>query len=120
MSKPINDDPMEFLSRAFIGGSSHAIESQEAQGQTELVNSDVLPTKISEDGKERLEAAGVVFGKICDGDELFQDVTLPEGWEKQPTEHSMWSELIDDKGKKRASIFYKAAFYDRKAFMQID
>jgi hypothetical protein len=27
----------------------------------------------------------------------------------------MWSHLLDEKGRKRASIFYKAAFYDRSA-----
>ena len=31
----------------------------------------------------------------------------------------MWSDLLDDKGVKRGSIFYKAAFYDRSAFLRL-
>ena len=44
---------------------------------------------------------------------------MPNGWKKQATDHSMWSELIDDKGKVRATIFYKAAFYDQRAFLNL-
>ena len=32
----------------------------------------------------------------------------------------MWNELIDNKGRKRASFFYKAAFYDRDAFINFN
>lgn len=35
-------------------------------------------------------------------------VILPEGWEKKSTDHSMWFDLIDNKGNKRAIIFEKA------------
>ena len=35
-------------------------------------------------------------------------VILPEGWEKKSTDHSMWFDLIDNKGNKRARIFEKA------------
>jgi len=52
-------------------------------------------------------------------DKVFQYATLPAGWRKQPTDHSMWSDLLDDKGRKRASIFYKAAFYDRSARLNV-
>jgi hypothetical protein len=47
-------------------------------------------------------------------------VSLPPGWKVVPTDHSMWSDLVDAKGEKRASIFYKAAFYDRDAFIRIE
>lgn len=94
---------------------SDFILQQEARGQRELVNSDVLPwqgTK-GEDGKV-FEAMGIKFD---DGgtDELFRTVILPTGWKKRRTDHSMWSELVDDKNRVRAAIFYKAAFYDRSA-----
>jgi hypothetical protein len=91
------------------------IEGQEAQGQREFVASEVLPTEIPPDDKAALEAAGVVFLGPVEGDPLFQFVTLPPGWRKERTDHSMWSDLKDNKGRKRAGIFYKAAFYDRKA-----
>jgi len=98
-----------------LGGNPRAIERQEAAGQRELESSDVLPTECSEDDRKALEAAGVVFGSKVAGDDIFTHVTLPAGWKKQRTDHSMYTDLIDSDGKKRASIFYKAAFYDRNA-----
>ena len=32
----------------------------------------------------------------------------------------MWNELYDNKNRKRATFFYKAAFYDRDAFINFD
>ena len=51
--------------------------------------------------------------------ELFIEAQLPEGWEKIATDYSMWSKLVDEQGRERASIFYKAAFYDQRAHMNI-
>jgi hypothetical protein len=102
-----------------------AIEVQEARGQQQLVNSTQLPTKINGFGQElirdrnALVNAGVVFGDPTDGDEMFCEAILPEGWKKEYTDHSMWSSLLDANGNKRASIFYKAAFYDRDAFINV-
>lgn len=105
---------------AMISGSHEGqIERAEAQGQKDLVNSADLPKKI--DGVTRVqitENLGIVFGD--DVNDLFVSVTLPDGWEKRATDHSMWSELVDDKGRVRAMMFYKAAFYDREAFMSFD
>lgn len=61
---------------------------------------------------------GFVFGEPVD--DLFIAVTFPAGWKKVATEHSMWSDLVDPQGRKRGGIFYKAAFYDRKASMHLD
>jgi hypothetical protein len=77
----------------------------------------VLPTEFGDGTREVLEAAGVVFGSTVEGDPMFRYATLPPGWEKRRTDHSMWTELRDERGRKRASIFYKAAFYDRSAHM---
>lgn len=101
-----------------LGGNPGAIEAQEARGQQELVNNTQLPVKCDPALKAKLTAAGVVFGGSTPEDSLFCYATLPKGWKKQATGHSMWSELLDDKGHKQALIFYKAAFYDRDAFMQ--
>lgn len=121
MNSPRNtskDDPMMILMDAMIMGTSGAIERQEARGQRELVNSEVLPTKMRPpEFRTAIEEAG---GKVLDavkGDDLFTNVTLPAGWKKESTDHSMWSKLVDEKGRERASIFYKAAFYDRDAFL---
>jgi hypothetical protein len=99
-----------------FGRYPSAIEDQEARGQAELVNSCQLPVNVT--GRENLEAAGVKFGEPDPKDPLFCDCELPEGWKKLATEHAMWSKLVDADGKTRASIFYKAAFYDRSAFMR--
>jgi hypothetical protein len=54
-----------------------------------------------------LEKAGVVFGEV-QKNELFRAVTLPDGWSIKSTTHHMYSDLMDDRGRKRASIMYTA------------
>lgn len=115
--------PELFLAEALFGGrgTEGAILNQEAQGQASFVNSTTLPTRLNDygdsDSRAILEAAGVKFLEAVPGDPLFQYVELPVGWKKVGTDHSMWSKLVDDQGRERASIFYKAASYDRDAFM---
>lgn len=99
------------------GGSSGAILRQEAQGQADLVASESLPSQGSYD--PAWAAMGVTFGEPFPHDPLFRSATLPKGWAKRGTDHSMWSDLVDDRGRKRASVFYKAAFYDRSAHMRV-
>lgn len=113
------DNPIILFAEMMGGGSSGAIERSEARGQQELVSSEVLPTRLNGDKKEDFEKIGIKFGEICEDDDMFQEVTLPAGWKKVPTDHAMWSNLVDDKGRKRAGIFYKAAFYDRSAHMNL-
>ena len=104
-----------------FGGNPSAIEAQEAQGQKELTMSSQLPVKVNSprgtNAEEKYQSLGIkVVGK-SKGDAIFLDVELPEGWAIKPTDHSMWSKLVDAEGNERASIFYKAAFYDRDAFI---
>jgi hypothetical protein len=101
------------------GGDPEAIDAQEAQGQSQLVVSELLPTKIR-GSRGILERAGVVFGDPLPDDPLFCRATLPPGWNKRATDHPMWSELVDETGRVRAMIFYKAAFYDRDAFVNVE
>lgn len=122
-STEVRNNPMAFLAEAIVMGGSNAILNQEAQGQRSLVHSDTLPTDMGRrddcDTKTVLEAAGVKFLGPVEGDDLFQYVELPKGWKKERTSHPMWSKLIDDKGRERATIFYKAAFYDRSAHLSL-
>lgn len=122
---PANPDLMtaaiSTLDEAMARGTAEGvIEAQEAAGQQSFVNSTTLPSDMRDGAHEGLETAGVVFGDPVPGDEMFIYAALPEGWKKVPTSHSMWSDLVDDKGRKRASIFYKAAFYDRSAFLHVE
>jgi len=127
---------------------SKAIENQEKRGQKLVVRRCMLPIKtnggipdeirfngvldnqpykvrhaivqdnIIEFTKNQYEKMGI---KIIDKeDDLFYSVELPEGWKIKATSHSMWNDLIDNKGRTRASFFYKAAFYDRDAFINFN
>lgn len=117
MRKIINTSTEEAKPEWTMGGNPNAILQQEARGQEQLINSGDLPIKCSAEDKKKLEKLGVVFGEPLPDDPLFCKATLPEGWGKQATEHSMWSKLVDENGVVRANIFYKAAFYDRRAHM---
>lgn len=101
-----------------VASTPGGIEAQEAQGQKDFVASEALPVKCLRCTREQLEQIGIIFGAPVD--DLFVNCQLPEGWKKMPTDHSMWSRLVDDKERVRASIFYKAAFYDRNAHIVLE
>ncbi len=109
-----NGDLENMLAAMTPGG----IERQEAQGQAKFVASETLPIECKNVSRDAMIALGFVFGPPVD--DLFVSCTLPPGWTKRATEHAMWSELLDAQGRTRASMFYKAAFYDRAAFMRFD
>lgn len=111
-------DMWEILVRGMGGEDpSDIIPQQEAKGQQDFVNSTTLPKNIRNGSKEQLEEMGIVFGE--DVDDLFVEVQLPEGWKREATDHDMWNKLVNKKGEEQAMIFYKAAFYDRDAFISI-
>lgn len=119
---------MEVLIDA-LGGNKHPIEAQEAREQARLIAAQRLPKKINHPatwdlGKQGLTLEDVykAFGIeiLPTGDDLFNDVKLPKGWAVKPSDHSMWNHLYDDKDRKRMSIFYKGAFYDRDAFFNLE
>lgn len=128
---------------------SRAIENQEKRGQQMVVVNQRLPKKTNdhcvpdeysfngiEDGmsfeerykissennqkytKSQYEKMGIAI--IGEYDDLFYNAQLPNGWEIKATDNSMWNDLFDDKGRKRAKFFYKAAFYDRDAFINFE
>ena len=101
------------IENAVAASTPGGIAAQEAAGQKALVSGEYLPKDRLP--REQLEQLGFVFGK--DKDDLFIYCQFPEGWHKEATDHSMWSKLVDPQGRERAMMFYKAAFYDRNAFM---
>jgi len=117
--KPIENTAKTGVNRQWVmGGNPDAILDQESRGQDQLVNSHDLPVSCRPN-RDVLETAGVKFGNPKKSDPLFCRAELPDGWTKRATDHSMWSELVDAGGRLRARIFYKAAFYDRDAFMMV-
>jgi len=102
--------------RVHASMTSDDIVVSEAAGQKTMIDS----TQVPKDGDwDLLKIWGVVI--TGDADELFYNAQLPEGWELRSTGHALWTDLIDNCGRKRAGLFYKAAFYDRRAeFFAID
>ena len=105
------------LENAVIASTPGGIEAQEAAGQQAFVASTTLPRECSGCTREQLESLGFQFG--ADVDDIFCEATLPEGWTKRPTDHAMWSEIVDGEDQVRALVFYKAAFYDRHAHISL-
>jgi hypothetical protein len=98
-----------------LGGSASAIERMEADGQRQVLESCDLPTEGSDDPE--FLRLGFTFGEPHKDDPLFRPATLPKGWKRAGTDHSMHTKIVDELGRERVGVFYKAAFYDRQADM---
>lgn len=107
------DNNMENFIAAITPGG---IERQEKQGQIEQGMKETLPIN-GTSGKNRAMWESMGFQFLDNADDIFVNVKFPPGWKKVPSESAYWTDLIDDKGRKRASIFYKAAFYDRHSII---
>ena len=108
--------PLASFIAAMKGDRTHAsmtsddIESSEAAGQKTMIDS----TQVPKDGDwELLKSWGLVI--LGDADDLFYTARLPDGWEIRSTGHALNTDMIDNWGRKRAALLYKAAFYDRRA-----
>lgn len=109
--------PIEHHLIGVLGGVGEYVEGMEAAGQRQLVESAVLPRTRNLGDDDAFVDLGFEFGEAVD--DLFRRATLPLGWRKEGSSHSMWSYVVDEKGYRRVQVFYKAAFYDRDAFMSL-
>lgn len=100
-------------------GMAPLIEQMEAEGQRQLVASSLLPADLSPTDEQAWTDLGFTLGEPADGDPLFRHATLPTGWKREGSDHAMHSYLVDERGIRRVNIFYKAAFYDRRASMTL-
>ena len=58
---------------------------------------------------------------VAEVDDLFYEVVLPDGWQVKPhSDSAYWSDIVDENGKCIGDVFYKAAFYDRDAFVNFE
>jgi hypothetical protein len=107
------------MHNALVAATPGGIEAQEKAGQAMLtLKFNQLPKEYiywrgTGTAREMMERVGFRFG--ADVDNLFVSVTPPEGWTLRASDHSMHSYIHDGQGRKRGSVFYKAAFYDRRA-----
>lgn len=93
---------------------------QEKLGQLALASSTQLPIKGLLGERARWEVLGVkILDDVKSDDSLFCHVELPPGWRKVPRDHDYWTDLVDAEGTVHAEIFYKAAFYDRRANVRL-
>jgi hypothetical protein len=111
-------DPHLHLLGAVSEGTTGYITGMEAAGQRQVVASTLLPIEIRGASDADFEKLGFTFG--AKRDDLFREATLPAGWSKQGSDHNMWSYVVDQHGRRRVAVFYKAAFYDRKADMHLE
>lgn len=97
------------------------IEEQEAEGAAAMQARDceVIPAEVMGGTEQDLTAIGFTLGPVDQRDPLFRQATLPLGWKRAGTGHSMWTRLVDEVGRERVSMFYKAAYYDRSAFLRV-
>jgi hypothetical protein len=113
---------------AMIAATPGGIEAQEAAEQQKAVAAQRMPKEGTSPDQKRLrvgncfdrevwESLGFTFGD--DYDDIFVNAAFPAGWKLKPTDHSMWNDLLDAKGRKRAAMFYKGAFYDRSAHIHL-
>jgi hypothetical protein len=112
-------DPGVHLLGAMSEGLGGYIGGMEADGQRQLVASASLPTDTRGADAEFL-ALGFTFAEPDGRDPMFRDATLPQGWRKEGSDHAMWSYVLDELGRRRVAIFYKAAYYDRSASMRLE
>ena len=107
---------MTLLDAAMPGG----IERSEAEGQRQLNDGEIdsLPSECRFD--DVLRSWGFELGEPDPEDPLFRPAKLPPGWTMKATDHDMWSMITDDQGRERVRVFYKAAFYDRKAHLSVN
>lgn len=110
----------ELFALSMVIGSD-AILLQEKQGQAELTNqqSNIIELPVKSNSRATAEQIYTDFGFTIVGpseDDLFLKVDVGK-WKVKATEHAMWNNLVDSSDNVRAKIFYKAAFYDRDAFV---
>lgn len=78
----------------------------------------LLPVDGTRGSEAAYEAMGIKLGELLVEDSIFRLANLPVGWKLVSTDHSMWFELVDDKDRIRANVFYKAS-HDRDAFINL-
>lgn len=115
-SMPFNSDEHkdDVLWKGVLLGNENVIDSIEKREQLRSIRKCELPRSMNPD-QEAFKKLGFEFEKI-DGDNVMLKAKLPEGWSMNPVD-SYHTSIYDEKGRERASFFYKGVFYDRNGHM---
>jgi len=111
------------MQNASVAMTPGGIETQEELGNVQLREECWFPKNIMHSPKSHADLEKEWGVKFEDkGNDIFYDVLLPEGWSIKPSKGNphYWSNVVDANGMIRASIFYKAAFYDRSSHAFIE
>lgn len=107
-TRAMQDNPpktMVFLgSGALAGETGQSLQAKEAAGQREMVNATVIPTMVSGAVEDDLIRLGFTIGPAVDGDSLFREMPLPDGWSREAGEEDRWSYLDDELSRRRANM----------------
>jgi hypothetical protein len=93
----------------------------EREGAAEAKQMRELPVNGTKGREDEWKTLGFEFGEPED-DELFRPVLKqPDGWHLKSEGHDpRHMILLDNKGRRRGTMFYKNAFYDRKADIRLE
>jgi hypothetical protein len=84
-----------------------------------LIKAVALPVDMGEDDHQILKQCGVKFNGLVEGDEIFENVELPDGWSVVESDNPEWFSLDDDNGNSRAVIYYSTSYYKRYAWLRV-
>lgn len=102
------------LANVRVASTPGGIEAQEAKGMADVIaRGDLFPLEMHPPDPSVFLALGFVFGEAVDS--VFMRATLPSGWAWKATADPRYAEIVDADGCRRIEVFYKAAFYDRRA-----
>lgn len=108
--------PQELTLLGLIGGGQCISDTMREQAQTEFENSSdglCRTEQVPKGDQEDLKAMGLKIIGPVENDPLFLNVQFPHGWTKKRTNHGMYTDILDEKGRKRGTIMYKPDFWDR-------
>ena len=104
----------DILFMGMICGTEKVVDAIEKDEQLRVIRECELPRSMKPN-QETFEKLGFVFEDIEDDNVMFK-AKLPEGWSMKPVE-TYYTSIIDEKGRERASFFYKGVFYARNGHM---
>ena len=118
--KPRYNDLSEISDSMTISGKTarECVSIEEAAQKAVAENPEWLLARRLNEGKDsRLELETLGFKILGESNDLFYKVQAPLGWNKST--EGLWTKVIDVDGRERISQFYKGAFYDRDAFLNV-